>query len=471
MPAPVVGIPSPGRVRAAPGGVLAVRAFYWTVRSRYGREFRRAGRLRSAVADVGIAAVLVLGGLGLSHLAGAPLPWIGAPSGAQPAPVSAPVGGAPVATATLWAKALAAADRLGAVAVAVPRDLAHEADSTIAATRHLLGAPAGPGVGGGKRPAPTGGVGARGAGRGPRTQPRGAASGPSGTAGASGSTTAPGSATHLAGNVRVDILPGGSGRAVLVVTGGQAMLVDGGSPRIGDAVVSRLRALGIPRLAAAVLTSGRAGTALGLVSVLNSVPVERVLDLVPGSSCPAHTAVLDAARAQGAPVRPAERGASVSLGAAKLEVLWPSADLAQPGALPSQPGLVRLVVGSVRMLLAGGIDPVDLQAVQRLGPDLGAQVLEVPDHAAPDSLAPAFLHAVAPRLAIIEPAAGVAPDTSILQRLAAAHVTTVEASRAADLRLQTDGHGLILGFDPGLPGQPAPSNGGASPESATGPCG
>jgi len=274
--------------------------------------------------------------------------------------------------------------------------------------------------------------------------------------------------------VRAELIPGGTGRAVLILSGDQALLVDGGPPAVGEAVVGRLRAMGIERVAAAVMTSARAGAALGLMPVLDALPVGRILDLVPGSTCPAHQAVLKDARAHGTPVQVAERGAAVSVGAARLEVLWPAADLAQPGAAPGDPGLVRLVDGSVRLLLAGGIAAQDLQALQRLGPLLGAQVLEVPDHAAADGLAPAFLRAVAPRVAVIEPASATPPDPAVLARLADARVVMVETSRADDLRLQTDGHGLILAFDPGLPGQmppdPVAEAGSAAPAQPAGPC-
>ena len=272
---------------------------------------------------------------------------------------------------------------------------------------------------------------------------------------ASALPTSPGATSpHPAADVRAEIISGATGRAVLVVSGRQAVLVDGGPPDVGLAVVSRLRSLGIARLSAALLTDPRAGAALGLVAVLDAIPVGRILDLAPGSSCAAHAAVLADARAHATPVQPAQRGTSVAIGPAQVQVLWPASDLTQPGALPTGPGLVRLVDGSVHVLLAGGIDPGQLPAIQRLGSDLGAQVLELPAQSGTGWTSD-LLRLVSPRVAILEPPLAGSEDTTALQRLAAARVVTLEATAHADLQLQTDGHGLILSFDPGLPGHPA----------------
>jgi competence protein ComEC len=278
-------------------------------------------------------------------------------------------------------------------------------------------------------------------------------------------------AAASAPEVRAEFIAAPAGRSVLILSGGHAALIDGGPPAVGEAIVGDLRALGIDRVDAAVMTKASAGAALGLLPVLDALPVGRILDLVPGSACPAHQAVMDDARAHGVPIQSAARGTSLSVGPARLDVLWPPSDGGSPGTLPSGPGLVRLVDGSVRLLFAGNVEPKDLDALQRVGPDLAAQVLEVPAGGAAGSLGTGFLRSVSPRVAVIVPGAA-APDAQVLQRLGAERIVTVEAGLAADLRLQTDGRGMLLAFDPGLPGQSAadstaPAAGGSA---ASGPC-
>lgn len=270
-------------------------------------------------------------------------------------------------------------------------------------------------------------------------------------AGAASSAT---STSAAAVAVDVEIISGPASRAVLVHSGRQAVLLDGGSAAVGRAVVQRLHALGIPDLSVAVLSDPAASESLGLVSVLDAVPVGRILDLAPGSTCAAHATVLAVARAHQVPVQPAQRGATVAVGPAQLQVLWPAGDLAAPGELPQNPGLVRLVDGSVHVLFAAAIDPGELASIQRLGADLGAQVLEMPESGGA-GWTPDLLRLVAPRVAIVEPPLAGSSDTALLQSLAAAHVVAVEATAQSDVQLQTDGHGLVLSLDPGLPGVPA----------------
>ncbi len=266
--------------------------------------------------------------------------------------------------------------------------------------------------------------------------------------------------------VRVDVLAD-SGRAVLVTSGDHAALVDGGSGPVGEAVVRRLDQLSIPRLDDVFLTRGNASSAVGLVAVMDALPVEHLWDLVPGNTCPAHKAVLADAHAHGVSVRPAEAGTSVTLGPAKLQVLWPLAERdPQAETLAAEPGLVRLEDGRLRMLLADGLTPGELGAVERLGSALKAQVLEVPGGGRAGSVPTSLLQMVGPRVALMEPSAG-GPDPATTAELQLRHIVTVEVARTQDLRLESDGRGLVLGFDAGEPGSPLAE---VVPPQASGPC-
>jgi beta-lactamase superfamily II metal-dependent hydrolase len=257
--------------------------------------------------------------------------------------------------------------------------------------------------------------------------------------------------------VRSELVAAPAGRAILVLAGGHAALVDGGPPAVGEALVARLRSLGIGRVDLAVMTKASDGEALGLLPVLDAMPVGRILDLAPGSTCRAHQAVLTDARAHGTAVTTGQRGVSVPFGPARFDVLWPAPETAATEPLPAGPGLVRLVDGDVRIVWAGTLDVRELPAVQRLGSQLAAQVLEVPAGGGPGALGMGLLREVRPRVALLAPTAA-GPDPQVLQQLASSRVVAVEASLVADLRVQTDGRGLVLAFDPGLPGQDLPDS-------------
>ena len=256
--------------------------------------------------------------------------------------------------------------------------------------------------------------------------------------------------------VRVDVITAAGGRAILVTTGGQAALIDGGAGPTGEAVVARLKQLGIGSLVAAFMTRGGTSAASGLIAVMDAVPVQRLYDLVPGNDCPAHQGVLADARAHDIPVRTAQRGRSLVLGPAKVQVLWPPAQLGgSQEQLANDPGLVGLLDGRVQMLFADGLTSAELPSIERLGRDLRAQVLELPDGGSAGNLPRDFLSAVSPRVALLEPTtAGPAP--AVLADLAAAHVLGVEVGRTSDLYLQTDGAGLTLAMAAGEAGVAPP---------------
>ncbi len=257
--------------------------------------------------------------------------------------------------------------------------------------------------------------------------------------------------------VTADLVAAPAGRAVLLLAGGQAALLDGGPPAVGEAVVAELRRLGIQRLDLAVMTKASSGEALGLLPVLDALPVGRLYDLAPGSTCPAHAAVLADAAAHHTPVQGAAAGIALPFGPARLEVVWPPADAGSPPSPPSGGGAVRLVDGNVRLLFAGNVDPADFGALLRLSAGLAAQVLELPAGNPGAAADPALLRAVSPRVAVLLPGGGT-PDAAVRERLAAARVLAIEASLTSDLSLQTDGRGIVLAFDPGLPGQSAPDS-------------
>lgn len=250
--------------------------------------------------------------------------------------------------------------------------------------------------------------------------------------------------------VRVDVITAAGGRAILISSGGKAVLIDGGAGPTGEAVVAALKRLGLTSLVAAFMTRGNTSGAAGLIAVMDAVPLGRLYDLAPGNTCPAHQGVLADARAHHVPVRGAERGRALVVGAARIEVLWPPAQLGG-GELPKDPGLVALEDGQVRMVFADGLTAGELPAIARLGRDVRAQVLELPGGGSAPTLPTELLAAVRPRVVLLEPtSSGVTPQ--VLAELASAHILGVEVSRTSDLALETDGHGITLAMAAGQAG-------------------
>ena len=192
--------------------------------------------------------------------------------------------------------------------------------------------------------------------------------------------------------LRVTVLDVGQGSATLVEpAGGDPLLVDAGPPR-GD-VAAILAQRGIDRLAALLITHTDEDHAGGAPAVLESIPVARLL------CARADPSTLALARRAGARLDRVLQGARLRDGAARLEVLWPSARGMREAA-PRDPNAASLVLvlesGGFRMLLTGDAE-AELAPVHPGDVD----VLEVAHHGSEDGGLEAMLAEAEPELAVI----------------------------------------------------------------------
>ncbi len=229
-----------------------------------------------------------------------------------------------------------------------------------------------------------------------------------------------------AAELRVEVLDVGQGDAILLrPAGAPAVLVDGGPP--GDGLAAKLRAAGVRRLAAAVISHDQSDHAAGVEELFGEMPIARLLYARLGR------APLAAARAAGVlPVQVAA-GEEVRSGRLRLEVLWPpAAVLAEPagGVDPNRQALVLLARWrGFTMLLSADAEaeavPLDPGPVD---------VLKVAHHGSDDAGLGALLDRIRPRLAVISVGAGNSyghPTAGTLATLARHGVRT--------LRTDTDG--------------------------------
>jgi competence protein ComEC len=195
--------------------------------------------------------------------------------------------------------------------------------------------------------------------------------------------------------LRITFLDVGQGDAVLIQVPQGAILVDQGPPE--GRAAAQLRALGVHRLAALVLTHPQRDHVGGAAEVIRSVAVDLVLDprlLVRGADGAAAHA---AARARGVPVRTARAGLAFALGRLRVRVLWP----ADAGGAAEDPNLNAIVLlvsyGSVDALLTADAES-EVTLPLRPPP---VEILKVAHHGSADELLPRLLDRLRPRVAVI----------------------------------------------------------------------
>jgi competence protein ComEC len=250
------------------------------------------------------------------------------------------------------------------------------------------------------------------------------------------------------GTIRLQALDVGQGDAWLLITPQGRVLVDGGGSPDSAYDFGRLRLL--PRLAdlgavafdAVVLTHPHPDHARGLLAVLASLPVERVV--LPRSA--PRNLFLDefeeAAARRGLTLERFGAGERFTAAGLSFDVLHPG-DGPYPRARENSGSLVlRVALAGRAAILTGDIEGLAESDLVAGGRVLAADVLKVPHHGSRTSTTAAFLSRVSPRLGLI----GVGrrnhfghPAPEVMERLRAAGVRTFRTDRDGEVSLVFSG--------------------------------
>lgn len=257
----------------------------------------------------------------------------------------------------------------------------------------------------------------------------------------------------------VTFLSVGHGDAIVLRSGDQVALVDGGGvPQGADTglryVLPYLREKGVRRLDLAVLSHPHPDHALGLASTLGVLPVKRLWLGAGSGDGPLATSVIAAAK--GAVVERVEAGhPSFRLGEAQIEVLGPPHDRALLENVNNGSVVLRVRHGAVTFLLTGDIE-ADAEAVLDPGP---VTVMKAPHHGSKTSSSPAFLARARPSIAVFS--VGVkdrfgAPSAEVVARYRALGADCYRTDRDGEVEIHSDGKTVrVRTFRAGAAPEPA----------------
>lgn len=248
-----------------------------------------------------------------------------------------------------------------------------------------------------------------------------------------------GRATGPPAGLRVSVLDVGQGDSILLQPGGApALLVDGGPP--GEGLSGKLRAAGVDRLGAAIVTHAESDHAGGIRELLGAMPVGQVLV---GAPDPVTLAV---AAAAGVPGGRLVRGSELRAGRLRLDVIWPPAELlagSTHGEDPNQLAIVmRVRWGRFSMLLTADAEAESVPLEP--GP---IDVLKVAHHGSEDAGLTELLDRVRPRLAVISVGAENPfghPTAPVLAALASRGVRTLRTDRDGTVVLEVVGDSIAV---------------------------
>ncbi len=237
--------------------------------------------------------------------------------------------------------------------------------------------------------------------------------------------------------LRVSVLDIGQGDSILLQPAkAPALLIDGGPP--GEGLDEKLRAAGVERLGAAIVTHAESDHAAGIRELLGVLPVGQVLFGVPDQ------ATLAAAAAAAVPSGQLARGSELRTGRLRLDVLWPPAELLAGSARDQDPNQLAIVMraqwGRFSILLSAD---AEAEAVPlEPGP---VDVLKVAHHGSEDAGLAELLDRARPRLAVISVGADNPfghPTAAVLKALADRGVRALRTDRDGTVVLEVVGDAI-----------------------------
>ncbi|MDH5511522.1 MAG: MBL fold metallo-hydrolase [Nitrospinota bacterium] len=245
----------------------------------------------------------------------------------------------------------------------------------------------------------------------------------------------------------------GEGDAILLQWIGHRpawILVDTGNPVTGDRVLDYIRMAGADELDMAIITHPHMDHAGGLFQIAQSMKVRAICDNGedpwnngdPNNFYRWYTSFTRA--------RPAYRalvaGATIPLGEAELEILWPPAGGFAHEYINARSMVIMVRFGQFRALLAGDLIEPAATALARSVSDISAHILKAGHHGADDAGSMEFLEKVAPKVVVVSVDSDNIngyPSSEFLARMKVVGARTLRTDRDGDIVIEAQASGGI----------------------------
>ena len=239
--------------------------------------------------------------------------------------------------------------------------------------------------------------------------------------------------------------------SILLVCGGEYMLIDAGEKDSQDTVTHYLTGLGIERLDLVVATHAHSDHIGDMADVLKAIPADMIWYPEYRHGTNAEKDFLTAAESCGANLYQPELGETYDLGGATVTVLGPvHNDYEDPNDMSI---VVMVQFGDNRFLFTGDMeneDGAETDLLEYWGDDaLKADVLKLGHHGSRTSTSYRFLRAVSPAYAVIPVGAGNEyghPHKETLNILGQAEIYTYRTDYMGTIIAVSDGTNISFGW-------------------------
>lgn len=263
----------------------------------------------------------------------------------------------------------------------------------------------------------------------------------------------------LDGELQVHAIDVGNADALLIRTGGQAMLIDAGENADGAAVVNYLQRQGVKRLDLVIATHPDADHIGGMDDVVRALDIGTlVMAFMPEGYTPTtktYMNLLESVADKGLKITPAVPGGTYTLGDARVDILGPAGEFTETN---NQSVVCKVTYGSRRFLFMGDAEKEAENALLASGADLAADVIKLGHHGSNSSSQKTLLKAVSPAFALItcgEDNSYNHPSPKVIDRLQSLHITVYRCDLNGTIVLTTDGVSIHVETEKGNPAAPS----------------
>ncbi|MDD6212669.1 MAG: MBL fold metallo-hydrolase [Clostridiales bacterium] len=249
--------------------------------------------------------------------------------------------------------------------------------------------------------------------------------------------------------LKIHILDVGQGNSILVESGDQAMLIDGGPADTSSYVVSYLKQRGIDDLDYAVVSHYDADHISGMVGVLRTCDVDVLLNPDYEEDTKIYSSYIDAKEDNGCEVEIPEIGDVYELGEAEFTIVAP-VSYDHRDVNDNSIG-VRIVCGESEFLILGDAEMESEYEILDEGMELESDVYLAGHHGSSSSSSERLLEAVDPQIVIISAGLGNSyghPSKDTMERLEDKDFTLYRTDMQGTICACTDGKIITFREEP-----------------------
>ncbi len=210
------------------------------------------------------------------------------------------------------------------------------------------------------------------------------------------------SPSSAANNVKVHVIDVGQGDSILIQTGNENILIDGGNKGKGDEVVSYLKKQKVKTLNAVVSTHPDADHVGGLAEVIDTLKIKSVYAPKVTHTTQAYKNFLTAVKKKNLKIKVAKKGVEIPTKSKSitLKFLAPVKEYSKSD-LNNWSGVLQLTHSKKKFLFTGDAETQAEKDMLKAGVLSKVDVLKVSHHGAKEATSTSFLNKVKPTYAVI----------------------------------------------------------------------